>query len=493
MKALSGSSPILGALLLCGLPVACGSQGARAIGSGGGTSGDSSAATTSTTTSGGVGGGGGGGDGAGAGGRGDGGVVEGGASEGGAGDAGVGPVYAFPEAVGFARNATGGRFGTPYRVTNLNDSGPGSFRDAVSQGHRIVVFTVGGYIDLATPISVSSNLTIAGQTGTGEGIGFMGREVSFDGATNVIVRYLRFRQGSLDADATKSSVNLLNASKVILDHVSIQFAQWNNVDAVGASDITIQSSIIADPIGQQFNAHTETGPYTFYQDIFANAHNRSPLAKDNTQFVNNVVYNFQAGYTAGNSAGVFMHDIIGNYFIAGPSTTNAGDAYFQMNGQSVYVAGNYLDSDKNGALNGAASGQPGGTTKLTAPWSPLTASLPATSAAAAYAHNVADSGASLHRDQVDTLVVADVTSLGASGHLWTTQTATGLANNGYGTLTGGPAPLDSDADGMPDAWEIKYGLNPHDPSDAGGDFDHTGYTNIEKYINGLADGSYPTT
>jgi hypothetical protein len=504
MKPLHGGSPLLTALLLSALGVSCGGEGTRASSTGtttagtGGASGAGGGATTtsSATTSSGVAGGGSGGMPSGK----DGGLEDSGGGSGGS-DAGAkdgsvtdggGPVLAFPEAVGFARLATGGRGGTVVRVTNLNDSGAGSFRDAVSQGHRIVVFTVGGYINLASAVSVSSNLTIAGQTGTGDGIGFMGREVSFSGATNVIVRYLRFRQGSLDPDASKSGINLLNASMAIFDHVSVQFAQWNNVDAVGASNITIQSSIIADPIGQQFNAHTETGPYTWFGNVFANAHNRSPLAKANTQFVNNVVYNFQAGYTAGNSAGVFTHDIVANFFIAGPSTTNAGDAYFQMNGQSVYVSGNCEDSDKNGALGCVASGLPSGTTKLAAPWSPLTASLPSVSATAAYMKATTDAGASLHRDQVDTQVIADVTSLGKTGQLWTSQTATGLSNSGYGTLNGGTTPVDTDGDGMPDAWEKKYGLNPNDPSDASGDFDHTGYTNIEKYINGLADGSYPT-
>jgi hypothetical protein len=97
----------------------------------------------------------------------------------------------------------------------------------------------------------------------------------------------------------------------------------------------------------------------------------------------------------------------------------------------------------------------------------------------------------LHRDQVDALVVADAKSLGKSGQLWKDQTATGLGNSGYGTLAGGTAPVDTDKDGMPDAWETKYGLNPNDPADATGDFDQTGYTNIEKYINGIADGQYP--
>ncbi len=411
----------------------------------------------------------------------------------------TGPVLAFPGAVGFGRNATGARGHGVYHVTNLNDTGTGSLRDAVSQGNRIIVFDVGGYINLQSAVSVQSNLTIAGQTAPGDGIGIMGREVSFDAATNVIVRNLRFRQGDLDPDSSKSGINLLDASNLIFDHISIEFAQWNNIDASNSNatmtNITVQNSINADPIGQQFGAHTEQtgGFFTWYGNLWANAHGRLPLAKCNTQYVNNVVYNYQYAYCAGDTSGVFWHDIVDNYFIAGPSTNSPGDDFYQMNAsQTVYINGNLLDSNTDGTLNGADAGYPGGTTHATTANSADTALMPTTSAADTYTAVLANAGASpTHRDQVDSLVIADVQSLGKSGSLWTTQTATGLGNSGYGTLAGGTAPTDTDQDGMPDAWETKYGLNPNNASDATGDFDNTGYTNIEKYINGLMDGSYP--
>ncbi|GIH18808.1 hypothetical protein Raf01_69800 [Rugosimonospora africana] len=401
-----------------------------------------------------------------------------------------GPVVAFPGAVGYGASATGGRGGTVYHVTNLNDSGTGSFRDAVSGSNRIVVFDVGGYINLSSPVSAKSNLTIAGQTAPGGGIGIMGREVSFANSSNDIVRDVRFRQGDLDPDNEKSGINLLDTTKMIFDHVSIEFAQWNNVDSVGATNITVQYSIDADPIGQQFAAHTETGPYTWYNNLFANAHNRCPLAKANTEYINNVVYDYQAGYTAGNSSGHFTHDVIGNYFITGPRTTSAGNAYYQMGNQTVYNSGNLLDSNRDGSLNGSALGLGGGATALSSPWSPLTAGIPAVSAASAYANVVAHSGA-MPRDQVDANVIGNVTSLGTAGDLWSHQTATGLGNDGYGTISGGTAPADTDRDGMPDSWETRHGLNPNSAADATGDFDHTGYTNVEKYVDGLIDGRYP--
>ena len=402
-----------------------------------------------------------------------------------------GPGVGFPGAVGFGKTATGGRGGTISPVTTLNDSGTGSFRDAVTTGPRIIVFDVGGYINLSTPVSAKNNLTIAGQTAPGQGIGIMGREVSFSGATNDIVREIRFRQGDLDSDSTKSGINLLNTTSMIFDHVSIQFAQWNTIDSVGATNVSVQHSITADPIGQQFAAHSETGPYTWYADLFASAHNRCPLAKANTQYVNDVVYDYQSGYTAGNTAGTFSHDVINNYFIAGPSTTSASDAYFQVNNQPIFNSGNLLDGNKDGTLNGSALGNPGGAVVLTSAWSTDTATIPTVSAAAAYTAVLASAGASLHRDDVDAQVVSEATSLGTAGKLWTTQTSTGLTNSGYGTIAGGTAPVDTDGDGMPDAWETRYGLNPNSAADANGDFDHTGYTNIEKYINGLIDGTYP--
>jgi hypothetical protein len=398
----------------------------------------------------------------------------------------TGSVPAFPGAIGFGAAATGGRGSAAYHVTNLGDTGAGSFRDAVSSGHRIVVFDVGGIVNLASAVSVSGDLTIAGQTAPGGGIAIEGREVSFTNSSNDIVRNVRFRQGTNDPDTGKSVIAADSSTLLIFDHVSIEFGQWDNLDVNSGMNVTTQRSIIADPIGQQFNAHCTSGRLSWYEDIFSSAHNRNPLAKGDTQYVNNVVYDFQAGYTAGNSAGVFQHDVVNNYFISGPATSSPGDAFFQVNGQSMYFDGNMLDSTADGTLNGTVMAFPGGATKLSAPWDATTASLATASAAAAYAYDVAHSGA-LPRDDVDSLVIADLTSLGKTGHLWTSQSQTNLANAGYGTLTGGTAPLDTDGDGIPDAWEKASGLNPNDPSDAITEYGCTGYTNLETYVNQLAD------
>ncbi len=341
-------------------------------------------------------------------------------------------MAAFSGAVGFGASATGGAGGSTYHVTNLNDSGAGSFRDAVSHANRTIVFDVTGTISLRSVVACSSNLTINGQSAPGNGIAIIGKEVSFSGSSNDIVRYIRIRQGTNDTQTGKSAVGMDNASRIIFDHVSVEFGQWDNIDVNGSTNITFQNCIIADPIGQQFNVHSTSSNVTFYNDIFANAHNRSPLAKGNTQFINNVIYNFQAGYTAGDSSGHFTHDIVGNYFIVGPSTSNSRDASYQMGNQSVYSKGNMEDTSKDGRLNGG-NFTPSGT-RLSAPWAPSTNTIHTLSAAAAYAFDVGNAGDSLHRDQVDALVIADVTSLGKKGHMWTSQNATGLSNNGYGPV-----------------------------------------------------------
>src|SRR5579871_502229 len=106
------------------------------------------------------------------------------------------PEVAFPGAEGFAAQASGGRGGTVYHVTNLNDDGPGSLREGVEHatGPRTVVFDVNGYIPLKSILRVGSDLTISGDTAPGAGIGLRDSEVSLSGSHNVIIRYVRIRQ-----------------------------------------------------------------------------------------------------------------------------------------------------------------------------------------------------------------------------------------------------------------------------------------------------------
>ena len=398
---------------------------------------------------------------------------------------------AFPEALGFGANVTGGRAGTVYHVTNLNDDGAGSFRDAVSQGNRIVVFDVGGIINIKTAVSIKSNITIAGQTAPGEGIAIHGGKLSTGKQSNIIIRYLRIRPGENTASTKDDALNLYDAKNVIVDHCSVELAPWNNFG--GSSDnadyrvtgITVQNSLIANPIGQQFGAHIESidGTWAWYYNAFVNTHNRNPLDKINDIFVNNILYNFEAGYTTHTSA-KFKHDIVNNYFVYGPEGKNE---WFQVDkNQSIYANGNLIDKNRDGVLNGGPTSiyyYQGPGEELKNPWNELTTKGPMLSAASAWRYVTSQSGV-LPYDDIDSLIWHQVGTLGKEGALVKSVGAMGLkTNNGWGEVIAGKAATDSDKDGMPDYFENAMGYDT--AKDDAMTKEDDGYVRIEKYINWL--------
>lgn len=404
--------------------------------------------------------------------------------------AGAEPL-AFPGALGFGAQVTGGRGGTVYHVTNLNDDGAGSFRDAVSQGNRIVVFDVGGIINIKTAVSIKSNITIAGQTAPGEGIAIHGGKLSTGKQSNIIIRYLRIRPGENTASEKDDALNLYDSKNVIVDHCSVELAPWNNFG--GSSDnasyrvtgITVQNSLIANPIGQQFGAHIESvdGSWAWYYNAFVNTHNRNPLDKINDVFVNNILYNFEAGYTTHTSTH-FNHDIVNNYFVYGPKGSNP---WFQVDkNQSIYASGNLIDTNKDGVLNGTASSiyyYQGAGEELSKPWSELTTSGPMLSAASAWRYVTSQSGV-LPYDDIDSLIWHQVGTLGKEGALVKSVGAMGIkTNNGWGEVMAGKAATDSDKDGMPDYFEDAMGYDKS--KDDAMTKESDGYVRIEKYINWL--------
>jgi len=398
---------------------------------------------------------------------------------------------AFPEALGFGATVTGGRGGTVYHVTNLNDSGAGSFRDAVSASNRIVVFDVGGIINIKSAVSVKSNITIAGQTAPGEGIAIHGGKVSTGKQSNIIIRYLRIRPGENTASEKDDALNLFDSKNIIVDHCSIELAPWNNFG--GSSDnanyritgVTVQNTLVANPIGQQFGAHIESvdGTWAWYYNAFINTHNRNPLDKINDVFVNNVHYNFEAGYTTHTSTH-FKHDIVNNYFVYGPKGSNP---WFQVDkNQSIYASGNMIDTNRDGVLNGGNSNiyyYQGEGEVLSKPWSEETTKNPIYSAATAWRYVNSQSGV-LPYDDIDSLIWYQASTLGKAGALVKSVGAMGLkTNNGWGEVLAGEAPKDSDKDGIPDYFEeaVGYNMTKDDATTKASD----GYLYIEKYFNWL--------
>ncbi|TFK42430.1 polysaccharide lyase family 1 protein [Crucibulum laeve] len=397
-------------------------------------------------------------------------------------------LLAFPGAEGFGAQSTGGRGGSVYIVTNLNDSGSGSFRDAVSQPNRIVVFALGGLITITSRIVVSSHITIAGQTAPGQGITVYGNGVSYSAASNTITRYIRYRMGKT-GDSGKDAITIANGANMIFDHVSVSWGRDETFSINGdVSNITISDSIIA----QGLETHScggliqTDGGVSIIRTLYIDNQTRNPKVKGVNEFVNNVVYNWGGGggYIAGDSEGPSEANILNNIFISGPSTTihpfTRGNANFH-----TYVSNNYYDPDQDGTLNGwilsATTDNYSGVDFQSAKYNyPTVGTL--LSPTDALSKVKASAGASKSRDRVDSyLINTELASLGKVGALITDPTVSPM--NGPGPITGGTAPTDTDNDGIPDAYETAHGTNPNANDSAS--IASNGYANIENYINSL--------
>ena len=417
------------------------------------------------------------------------------ASTGGDGAAGDGNTYegellAFPGAQGFGRRATGGRGGDVYHVTNLNDSGPGSLRDAISQPNRTVVFEVGGVIRISSRLVFKSNQTIAGQTAPGGGITIYGDGTSFSGASNTIVRYVRFRMG-IGGESGKDTVTMANGHDVIWDHCSLSWGRDGTFDLNQESgaqlyNLTLQDSIVA----QGLQTHSTGGLVntrgtSIIRSLYIDNNSRNPKARGTLQFINNVLYNWVvSGYILGDTSGRSDGVMQGNYLITGPET-KGGTLDSPTEAYRLFAQGNYYDSNRNGVLDGRllAQGDFGSVTWLAAPEVEFP-EVPVLTAQQAYEHVLKHAGASLYRDEADKYVLRELASLGTSGATISNESSLGLTG-GVGTLPSGSAPADQDRDGMADAWEQARGLDPTDAADRNGDDDGDGYTNLEEYLSSL--------
>lgn len=293
---------------------------------------------------------------------------------------------AFPGAEGFGRYTTGGRGGKVYHVTNLNDSGTGSLRWALSQsGTKTIVFDVSGYIDLKSQLNVSSNTTIAGQTAPGDGITLRYYTLYFGKCDNVIVRFIRSRRSQVKdvndgADATWGR----NRKNIILDHCSFSWSIDEVASFYDNRDFTMQwcnvTEGLANP-GHSKGEHSYGGIWggknaSFHHNFIAHVQNRAPrfcgarynwtgydtekyenaIQAERVDFRNCVIYNWGAGNGCYGGTGGGHINMINNYYKAGPGTKNkttvtqvsvatsgnASGSIFMGYSCRYYIKGNYV-------------------------------------------------------------------------------------------------------------------------------------------------------
>jgi pectate lyase len=420
-------------------------------------------------------------------------------------------IPAFPGAQGFGAFAQGGRGGKVYHVTTLEDRGPGSLREAVeAEGPRIVVFDVSGTIRLAKNLEVTHPfLTIAGQTAPGDGICLRDATLGVS-ADHVVIRFLRSRLG--DQGEAGDAISIGSGHHIIIDHCS---ASWSldevlssSTGAPQLSEITVQWCFITEALNPQNHGFGSLirgchgACYSYHHNLYAHNRGRNPRPGNYDQqnphekdpngllldFRNNVIYNWEgshAGYNADEESVTHLN-YVGNYLITGVNSKATGIAYQEG---STYNQGYFADNWYNHYssrdpwslvdFRGWTAAQIAAY-KQSAPFA--TGPIVTQKAPEAYQAVLQYGGACLpQRDAVDRRIVEEVTS--GKGHIINSQAEVG----GWPELASAPALRDTDGDGMPDAWERQHDLNPRDAADGPQDRNGDGYTNVEEYLNRLAE------
>ncbi|KLT64417.1 MULTISPECIES: polysaccharide lyase family 1 protein [Pedobacter] len=460
-------------------------------------------------------------------------------------------LLAFPGAEGGGAYSFGGHGGRVIVVKNLNDSGPGSLRDACEQGGaRIVVFNVAGIIKLKTPLIIRAPyITIAGQTAPGDGVCVAGESVWLN-THDVIVRFMRFRRGETFVGRRDDAIGGNPVGNIMIDHVSASWGLDENMsmyrhmyndstgkteEKLGTVNITIQNSIFAEALDYWNHAFGSTlggENCAFVRNLWADNGARNPSIGWNGifNFANNVVFNWNNRSTDGGDY-TAQYNIINNFYKPGPVTDLKDPISYRIlkpeSGRSklpyvvfgrAYVAGNIIDGnqkvtqdnwnggvqleDKKGNLMSFEQASPYFAAMRTKKPFPMPKiSIIPTLQAKDYV--LANAGATLpKRDPVDTRVIKQVTTGKIEVHPDAKPSAFQFEHRrlpgdsykqgiitevsqvgGYPVYKGTPY-KDSDDDGMPDAYELKNGLNPKDASDAA-KITKSGYSNIEVYLNSV--------
>ncbi|UJP64900.1 pectate lyase family protein [Mongoliitalea daihaiensis] len=434
---------------------------------------------------------------------------------------------AFPGAEGFGKYATGGRGGMVYIVTNLHDSGLGSLRWALeAKGPRTVIFEVSGTIELQSQLNVrNGNFTLAGQTAPGDGITIKNYPIDIRYADNFIIRYIRVRMGD-EKLKEGDAINIRGGKNMIIDHCSFSWGTDETLSMYDAENATIQYSIIAEGLNDSVH---EKGPHGYgsligglnvsiYKNIFANFIQRMPQftamgKRGLVDMRNNLIFNWGFRGTEGGRESIV--NIVSNYFKPGEATYKRGGArltnfLFPLGDGEL---GNYgLFFLKDNILEGQNHVENN-------QW--LGVLLPNSKQQELYLENLKHkndqgeyipfeipeklyptelksnrvlreltlaAGNNLKRDAVDLRLIEQLNT-GKATYQGSKTGISGIIDSqndvgGWPVLQSLPAPLDTDRDGMPDAWEIAHGLDPFKRDHNKYDLD-SDYTNLEVYLHSL--------
>jgi pectate lyase len=432
---------------------------------------------------------------------------------------------AFPGAEGFGVKTIGGRRGKVIEVTNLNDSGPGSLREAINAtGSRIVVFRVAGTIGLNTSLRIiNPYITIAGQSAPGGGITLRGLASNTDPlmeitAHDVVVRYLTFRAGPPSpGDDIAIQTENHDTYNIVIDHISASWSvgrilmTWYDVH-----DIAIQWNILSEGLDCSINPKgchskgallggyasdenkTHSGAYnfSFHHNLMAHNGERNPLVTMSgvCDVVNNVAYDPQNAYGQVDmqyQKTQMMVNFVGNYFKPGIDTDSGefgiSTAHEGSLGAKIFVQGNIGPMRWDDSQPQADIVEPSARKYVTSSRNQAP-QINTTSALDAYTSVLAEAGSNRglncdgsffdRRDAIDTRVINNVQN--GAGQIINDPSDVG----GYLTIPSATACADSDHDGMPDTWEAAHGFDLNDPTDASQDLDGDGYTNVEEFLNG---------
>ncbi|MCM0666411.1 T9SS type A sorting domain-containing protein [Flavobacterium tyrosinilyticum] len=429
---------------------------------------------------------------------------------------------AFPDAEGYGRFARGGRGGKVVAVTNLNDSGPGSFREAVTNdiGPRTIVFNTSGVIQLQSRLVLSQPyVTVAGQTAPGKGICIRSAPFGVTG-NDAVVQNLRVRVG---AGPTFDGMGLTGADNSIIDHCSISWTIDESFSSRSGKNITLQRTLISEALNaanhQNYPAGTEHGYAatiggdigSFHHNLLAHCYGRNwslgggldgnGAYAGKMDITNNVVYNWGGRTTDGGTKEV---NFVNNYYKPGAGS-KIFVAFNQQNEgvgtgmQQCYFNGNvmpgYFDETNQTAGRKASGNTVPYNNFVNTPFFP--SYVTTQSAKNAYKIVLSDVGCTQPEfDEHDQRIISETLN-GTYSAVGSVTGKPGFPDNeadvggfeNYPTVVR-DANWDSDQDGLPNWWENIIGTNVNsaigDFSDANADPNLDGYTHLDEYLQWMS-------